>query len=159
MCLLLYCIYKVAAIKTNLRRGRPTQYCVIQMGRFGGHTKHRSSKIEVALDIFYSFVEDWVDKVRRVQKPEVFWLTDTLKAGRHADSEKVDIFGGFPVAMLPDTAFEILRNRFASRFGADSVLKTRRGNNLSVFPRVDALSDEIIDHGGINDEPSEDDEA
>jgi len=159
VCLLLYCIYKLAAIKTNLRRGRPTQYFVIQMGRFGGHTRHRSSKIEVALDIFYSFAEDWVDKVRRVQKPEVFWLTYKLKAGRHADSENVNIFGGFPVAMLPDTASEILRDRFASRFGLDSVLKTRRGNNLVVFPRVDALSDEDLDHGGINDEPSEDEEA
>ncbi len=159
VCLLLYCIYKLAAIKTNLRRGRPTQYFVITMGRFGGHTKHRSSKIEVALDIFYSFAENWVDRVRRVQKPEIFWTTYKVKAGRHEDSEHVNIFGGLPFASLPDTASDLLRERFATRFAIGSVMETRRANNLVVFTDAYALPEEDLYHGSINVDVSDDDEA
>ncbi len=159
VCLLLYCIYKLSAIRTNLRRGRPTTYFVIRMGRGGGHTIHRSSKIEVALDILYSFSENWVDKVRRLSKPDEFWSTYNKKAGRHEESDHVDIFGGNPIALLPDHASDDLWNRFQARFAVGSVMEIRRANNLAVFPHANALPGEDLFHGGINDDRSEDDEA
>ena len=67
-CLLIYVIYKMCAIKVHKKGNGASKYFAIKMGRYGGFMTHRASKIEVAIDIFYTYGEEWMDFVHRNAK-------------------------------------------------------------------------------------------
>jgi hypothetical protein len=150
-CLLLYVIYKMSAIKLHKKVGQVDNFFVIKKGRYGGHKTHRSSKILVAIDIMYTFGEDWLDNVSRNPKLNVaIW-------NKYEESRAP--FCGTPISLLEgEEARPLFRARYELRFGENSHTHDRRHDDLPVINPH--LVNNLIDlaHGIVEDN-SEDGEA
>ena len=146
----------MAAIKAGKRRAKQTpKYYAIRLGKRGGLTPYRNLKTQVAIDIFYSYGEDWISRVKRSPKlPEAVWNYYKTEFDYH---DATVPFGGQPITNADDFLQGQALVFFNERFGPGSQFTIRRDNYIDLVVPIDPIRMDDVDVVGPEDS-SDDDE-